>query len=217
MKTLILLADDHGVVRNGLRGVLEKQPDFEVVGETGDGREAIEMAQRTKVDVIVMDINMPNVSGLEATQQIKAICPDVKIVTLSVHSQGPIIAQMIRAGASGYLPKTCAAQELIEAIRTVMRGRTYISPQVMHWVTEHLHSEPDDATSQHPDLTPRESEVLMQMANGKTTKEISACLNLSERTVEFHRHNIMDKLGIHSVAELTKYAIRQGLTTLNNE
>lgn len=122
MKTRILFADDHEVVRDGIRGILEKQPDFEIAGVTGDGQEAIQMVQRMGVDVIVMDVNMPHVTGMEATRQIKAISPGIKILTLSVHSRGPVIAQMIRAGASGYLPKTCATKELVEAIRASCRA-----------------------------------------------------------------------------------------------
>jgi DNA-binding NarL/FixJ family response regulator len=216
MKIRILLADDHEVVRDGIRGMLEKQPDFEIAGVTGDGREAIEMVRHTDVDVIVMDVNMPHLSGMEATRQIKAISPGVKILTLSVHSRGPVIAQMIRAGASGYLPKTCATKELVEAIRAVMQGRTYISPGVLDSVTDYLRTEPDDSKEHFASLTPREREVLALIAEGKTTKEISNRLHLSERTVEFHRHNIMDKLQMRSVAELTKYAVREGLTPLEN-
>ena len=216
MTIRILLADDHEVVRDGIRGVLEKQPDFEIVGVTGDGRDAIERVRRGKVDVVVMDVNMPHVTGMEATRQIKAISPEVKILTLSVHSQGPVIAQMIRAGASGYLPKTCATQELVEAIRAVMQGRTYISSDVLDAVTDYLRMDSDTSRQPSPHLTPREREVLALIADGKSTKEISQCLNLSERTVEFHRHNIMDKLEMRSVAELTKYAVREGLTSLEN-
>ena len=208
----LLLADDHEVVRDGIHSILEKQPDFEVVGVTGDGREAMKAIQEIEVDVIVMDINMPYINGIETTRQIKDINPDMKILALSVHSKGPIIAQMIQSGASGYLPKTCAAKELVEAIRTVIQGRTYISPAVMDSFTNHLHIE---SANSRRHLTPREREVLTLITNGKSTKEISQCMQLSERTVEFHRHNIMDKLDLRSVAELTKYAVREGLTPLD--
>lgn len=216
MKTRILLADDHEVVRDGLRSLLEKQPDFEVTGVTGDGHEAIAMAKRMQPNVIVMDISMPNLGGVEATRQIKASCPTVKILTLSVHSQGAIVAQMLRAGASGYVPKSCPAEELIEAIQTVTRGRTYISPEVMDSVTEYLGAEPEETGTQSHSLTQREREVLTLIASGKTTKQMADGLSLSQRTIEFHRHNIMDKLGIHSIAELTKYAVREGLTPLSD-
>ncbi len=216
MKTRILLADDHKVLRDGLRGMLEKQTDFEIVGETGDGRETVELAQQKDIDVIVMDINMPHINGVEATRQIKAISPKIKILTLSVHSRGPVIAQMIQAGASGYLPKTCATKELVEAIRTVVQGRTYISPEVFDSVTDYLQMKPADSKKHSPSLTSREREVLTHIAEGKTTKEIAECLHLSERTVEFHRHNIMDKLNMRSIAELTKHAVREGLSSLEN-
>lgn len=216
MKVQILLADDHKVVRDGLQSVLEKQTEFEVIGVAGDGRETIEMAKRIQPDIIVMDISMPNVGGIEATLQIKATCPAVKILALSVHSQGAIVAQMIRAGASGYVPKTCAAKELIEAIRTIMHGHTYISLEVMDSVADYLSFNPDNTTTPSQNLTPREREVLTLIAEGKTTKEMADGLNLSERTIEFHRHNIMDKLGIHSIAELTKYAVREGFSPLND-
>ncbi len=214
MKIRILLADDHEIVRDGLRNILQKQPEFEIIACVGDGREAIELVRETDINVILMDINMPNLNGVEATRQIKAISPDVKILTLSVHSQGPIIAQMIHAGASGYLPKTCATEELVEAIRTVMQDRTYISPKVLESVTEYLCKDSKGSSSHN--LTSRECEVLTLIANGKTTKEIANHLHLSERTVEFHRHNIMDKLDIHNIAELTKYAVREGLASLDN-
>ena len=217
MKIRILLADDHEVIRDGLRALLEKQPDFEVVGVAGAGRETVEMAQQLEPDVIIMDINMPNMTGIEATRQIKANSPNIKILTLSVHSRSSLIGQMIKAGASGYLPKSSAAKELIEAIRTVMKNRTYISPKVMDSVVEYLHNEPDGQSTPSTALTPREREVLNLIADGKTTKEISVCLHLSEKTIESHRHNIMDKLGVRSIAELTKYAIREGLSSLEPE
>ena len=217
MTIRILLADDHEVVRDGLRAVLERQSDFRVVGVAADGRETVQMAQEHEPDVNLMDINMPNMTGVEATRQIKASTPDMKILTLSVHSRSPLIAQMINAGASGYVPKSCAAKELVEAIRTVMRNHTYISPKVMDSVVDYLQGDPAQRPTAPTTLTPREREVLNLVADGKTTKEISECMHVSEKTVESHRYRIMDKLGIHSIAELTKYAIREGLSSLDAE
>ncbi|MFB3788590.1 MAG: response regulator [bacterium] len=215
-KIRILLADDHEVVRDGLRVLLEKQPDFEVIGMSGDGRETIRMTQQLAPDLVILDINMPNLSGIEAARRIRAGTPAVKILTLSVHSRSALVARMIQAGASGYLPKSCAAQELIEAIRTVMRNHTYISPKIMDSVVEYLRTEPAARAVPAAELSGREREVLGLIAAGKSSKEIAACLNLSERTIEFHRHNLMDKLGLHTVADLTKYAVREGLAPLDD-
>lgn len=215
-KIRILLADDHEVVRDGLRALLEKQPEFEVIGMSGDGRETVRMTQQLAPDLVILDINMPNLSGIEAARQIRADTPAVKILALSVHSRSALVAQMIQAGAPGYLPKSCAAQELIEAIRTVIRNHTYISPKIMDSVVEYLRTEPAAQAVPAAELSDREREVLGLIATGKSSKEIAACLNLSERTIEFHRHNLMDKLGLHTVAELTKYAVREGLAMLDD-
>ena len=216
MKTGILLADDHEVVRDGLRALLDKQPDFEVIAVAGDGLETVKVAHQTNVDVIIMDINMPNMSGIEATRQIKEQLPGVKVLTLSVHSRGSLISEIIEAGASGYLPKTSAGDELVGAIRTVMQGHTYISPKVMDSVVDYMRTDKQNPVAASTALNPRERQVLCLVANGKTTKEISDCLNLSGRTIEFHRQKIMEKLDIHSIAELTKYAIQEGLTPLDS-
>ncbi len=212
----ILLADDHEVVRDGLRALLEKQPDFEITGMSGDGQETIRMAHRLAPDLIIMDINMPSLSGIEATRRIRADLPAVKILTLSVHSRSALVAQMIQAGASGYLPKSCAAKELIEAIRAVMRNHTYLSPKIMDSVVEYMRADPSAQAVTVSELSNREREVLGLIAAGKSSKEIADCLNLSERTIEFHRHNLMDKVGLHTVAELTKYAVREGLAPLDD-
>ena len=216
MKTKILLADDHEIMRDGLRAMLEKEAGFEVAAVAGDGRETVSVAQEMNLDVILMDINMPNMNGLEATRQIKKQCPEVKVLTLSVHTDHELAADMIQAGASGYLPKSCAAKELVEAIHTVMKGHTYLSPKVTDSVFEYLQQKPPGEDLPSAILTSREREILQLIAEGKTTKEMSSHLNVSESTVEKHRQNITSKLGIRTVAELTKYAIRHGLTSLES-
>lgn len=213
MKVRILLADDHEVMRDGLRALLEKQSDFEIVGIAGDGDETIQLAQELKPDAIVMDINMPNMNGVEATRRIKTNDPQVKILALSVHTRGTLVAQVIKAGASGYLPKSCTAHELFEGVRAIMRNRTYISPEVLDSVVDFLQEDPAAQDQIATPLTPREREVLILIAGGKTTKEIAESLYVSEKTVESHRFQIKQKLGVNNLAELIKYAIREGMIT----
>ncbi len=214
MKATILLADDHHIIRDGLRPLLEKERGLQVVGEAENGRQAVDLARELKPDVIIMDISMPDLNGIEATRQILAENPAVKIVALSVHAEEQYVAQMIRAGASGYLPKSCAFKELATAIQTVLENRRYLSPQIVDAVVEYLQRTEgkDDGTAEK--LTSREREVLQLLAEGKKTKDIAAQLHVSERTVESHRQSIMQKLDMHSLAELTKYAISHGLTSL---
>jgi len=208
------LADDHEIVRDGLKTLLEKERDFEVVGMAGDGQETIRMLSETEADIAVMDINMPNLSGVEATKQIQSEFPRVKVLILSVHTDSEMVGRMLEAGASGYLPKSCAAQELIEAVRMVMRNHTYISPKVSDSVIAYLQRQPAPKDSLFESLTVREREVLQLIAEGKSTKEIANQLHVSDSTAETHRLKIMEKLNIHSIAELTKYAIRKGLTSI---
>lgn len=214
LKIKIVLADDHEIVRDGLKTLLEKERDFEVVGMAGDGQETIRMLSETEADIAVMDINMPNLSGVEATKQIQSEFPRVKVLILSVHTDSEMVGRMLEAGASGYLPKSCAAQELIEAIRMVMRNHTYISPKVSDSVIAYLQRQPAPKDSLFESLTVREREVLQLIAEGKSTKEIANQLHVSDSTAETHRLKIMEKLNIHSIAELTKYAIRKGLTSI---
>jgi DNA-binding NarL/FixJ family response regulator len=207
----ILLADDHQIVRDGLKTLLEKQADMKVVGEAEDGRAAVSLARELAPDVVIMDIAMPGLNGVDAARQIKSDTSEVKIIALSMQSDGPIVRRMLQAGASGYMLKDCASDELVKAIRTVIRGGTYLSDGVQNVVVRQL-TIPEPTSNP---LTPKEREVLQLLAEGKTTKEIAAALYLSPKTVDTHRQHIMDKLDIHSVAELTKYAIREGLTSLN--
>jgi DNA-binding NarL/FixJ family response regulator len=211
----VLLADDHKIVRDGLRNLLEKHADIMVAGEAEDGREALQLARKLSPDVIIMDIAMPDLNGIEATRQIVAEFPGIKVVALSMHSDKRFVSEMLKAGASAYLLKDCAFEELITAIRTIMKGKIYLSPGIAGVVIEdYIRKDSKAESTVFSLLSDREREVLQLMAEGKTTKEVAAHLNLSIKTVETHRTNIMTKLNIHSIAELTKYAIREGLTSL---
>lgn len=212
----IVLAEDHAIVREGLRSLLESQEGIAIVGEAEDGRQALQLIRQTSPDVVVMDINMPELNGIEATRQILTIHPDGKVIGLSVHVQAQFVSEMIRAGATGYVPKKSAARELLTAIHTVMAGNMYISPEVTEQVMErHVRRPPPQSATAFSKLTGREREVLQLLAEGKTVKETASILCLSVPTVHTHRQSIMRKLNHHSIAELTKYAIRQGLTSLD--
>jgi len=211
----VLLADDHKIVRDGLRTLLEKQADIAVLGEAEDGREALQMTRKLSPDVVVMDIAMPELNGIEATRQILSEYPGMKIVALSMHSDKRFVSEMLKAGASAYLLKDCAFEELISAIRTIMKGKIYLSPGIAGVVlADYIRDDRKSEPSVFSQLSDREREVLQLMAEGRTTREVASHLNVSIKTVETHRMNIMTKLDIHSIAELTKYAIREGLTSL---
>jgi DNA-binding NarL/FixJ family response regulator len=213
----LMLVEDHEVVREGLRSLLESRPGFEVVGEAQDGRKAVAMALERKPDVVVMDISLPVLNGIEATRQIVAGDGKVGVVGLSVHAEERIVSELLKAGARGYVPKRCAAQELFDAIVAVNKGRVYISPEVAGAVLSSQNKDgPRPARDAFTHLTPREREVLQLMAEGQSTKRIAATLSLSVPTIHTHRQSLMRKLNLHSVAEITKYAIREGLTTLEH-
>ncbi len=215
MPIKIILADDHQIVRQGLRMLLTREPDMMVVGESNNGRDAVSLSQELAPDVIIMDISMPELNGLDATRQIVAINSRVKIIGLSMHSDSLFVLNMLRAGACGYLLKECGPEELVQAIRTVMREKSYISPGVSDILIKDLaHNRGEEPRSAYTLLSPREREVLQLMAEGRNTLQIAKTLSLSSKTVEAHRKQIMNKVGIDNVAELTKYAIRQGLTCL---
>jgi DNA-binding NarL/FixJ family response regulator len=215
MSLRILLADDHKITRQGLRSLLEKQQDMEVVAEAEDGREAIRLAAEMAPDVVIMDITMPDLNGVEATKQILAKSPDIKIIGLSMHSDTVFVTEMLKSGAAGYLIKDCAFEELVRAIRTVIDNKVYLSPSISGVVVEDYIQRLSQTNFTGPDiLSDREREVLQLMAEGNSTKRIAAKLHISVKTVETHRRQIMNKLDIHTVAELTKYAIRKGLTSL---
>ncbi len=211
----VLIADDHKIVREGLRSLIEKQPGMEVVAEAENGRTTVQKVEEVSPDVVVMDISMPDLNGVDATRQITSRFPSVKVIALSIHSDKQFVAGMLSAGASGYLLKEGDFRELTDAIRMVVSNQVYLSPRIAGIVTEgyvrHL-SEAD--TSAHSILTPREREVLQLLTEGLSAKNIASHLQLSVKTVEGHRQKIMGKLKVHTVAELTKYAIREGLTTL---
>jgi DNA-binding NarL/FixJ family response regulator len=211
MKTRVLIADDHRIVREGLRGLIEKDADLEVVAEAEGGREAVRLAGELAPDVVIMDVSMPDLNGMEATRQIAKTVPAAKVIALSMHSDRRFIAGMFSAGACGYLLKDCAFDELVRAVRAVAAGGAYLSPAVAGTV---LKDYAGNAAGPASELSPRQREVLQLLAEGLATKEVAARLQVSVKTIETHRKQIMDKLGVRSVAELTKYAVREGLTSL---
>jgi len=215
MSIRILLADDHKITRQGLRSLLDKQSDMEVVAEAEEGRTAVRLVRELLPDVVIMDVSMPDLNGMEAARQITREFGNVKIVALSMHSDSLFVTEMLKSGALGYLLKDCAFEELARAIRTVVAGKTYLSPSVSGVVVDdYLHRLSKAGFSGLDVLTNREREVLQLLAEGKSTKRIALKLHISGKTVETHRRQIMNKLDIHTVAELTKYAIRKGLTSL---
>lgn len=216
MAIRIVLADDHQIMREGIRALLEKEPDMEVVGEARNGREATDIAIDKMPDVVVMDIAMPDLNGMEATRHIIERAPDVKVLALSMHSDRQFAAGILAAGASGYLLKDAAFEELAEAIRSIVSGKCYLSPGITGVVLNHYVEGLSDSGGSLPfaTLTKREREILQLLAEGWSTKQIAENLHVSIKTVETHRQHIMDKLELRSVADLTKYAIRQGLTSL---
>jgi NarL family two-component system response regulator LiaR len=209
----IVIADDHQLIREGLRGLLDREPDMEVVGEAQDGRAALGLVADLSPEVVIMDVAMPDLNGIEATRKVIAAFPAIRVIALSMHSDKRFVAGMLKAGASGYLLKDCAFSELASAVRTVAAGKVYLSPGIAGLVAEEFAGRFAPDRPALP-LTDREREVLQLIAEGQATKRIAARLGLSVKTVETHRRQMMDKLGLHSVAELTKYAIREGLTSL---
>ncbi len=209
----ILLADDHTVMRRGLRLLLESQPDLKVVAEAADGRQAIEQAEATTPDVAVMDIAMPNLSGIEAAQRITAVLPNIAIVILSMHSDEGYVLRALKAGVKGYVLKGCAEDDLIQAIRTVYQGKTFFSPDISRMLVEDYIREirTRGAEESYDLLTSREREILQLLAERRSNKEIATALNLSPYTVETHRRNLQEKLNLHSFAELILYAVRKGV------
>jgi DNA-binding NarL/FixJ family response regulator len=214
MSTTILLVDDHRIVREGLRTLLGQQPDLEVVGEAADGRDAVAQARLLKPDVIVMDIAMPELNGVEATRLILAELPQARVVALSMYADRRFVAEILRAGALGYVLKDGAFEELALAIRTITEGKTYLSPSIAGLVVEELMQRTSAPGSPSlGGLTPRERQVLKLLADGMRPREIAQELSISVKTVEVHKQNLMNKLEIHTASELTRFAIREGLTT----
>lgn len=214
MAIRILLVDDHEIVLDGFRSLLEGQADMEVVGQATDGRMALELVRELLPDVVLMDVTMPNLSGIETTRQVVHDYPGTRVLALSMNPSRRIVAQMLAAGASGYLVKTCALEELVWGVRAVASGKTYLSPQVAEGVVSGYINRTGEEQVPCSLLSGREREVLQLVAEGLSTKEIASKLHLAVKTIEAHRHNIMAKLNIHSIAGLTKHAVREGLTTL---
>jgi len=215
MTIRVLLADDHRIIREGIQTLLSREPDIDVVGEANDGREMIQMNEALQPDVLVMDITMPNLNGIDATRQIISKYPDARIIALSMHSDQRFVVEMLQAGASAYLLKDCVYDDLVKAIHLVCEGKTYLSPEIASILVDDYRAQGQkNPAAKSMTLTPREREVLQLFAEGHSTREIAEKLFLSVKTIEAHRAQIMRKLNTHSVAELTKYAIREGLTTL---
>lgn len=216
MTIKLLLADDHRIIRKGLRALLDNEPDMEVLGEAENGRETIQMVRDLSPDLVIMDVTMPELNGIGATRQILAEVPKVKVIALSMHHHEQFVTGMFMVGASGYLLKDCSVEELTSAIRAVSNGGVYVSPKVASTVIRsYVRQLKDDQKGGSQTLTAREGEVLQLVSEGKATREIASRLNVSPKTVETHRRQIMAKLGANSIAELTKYAIRAGITSLD--
>jgi DNA-binding NarL/FixJ family response regulator len=217
MTTKILLADDHQIVRQGLRNLLEKEPDLVVVAEADDGRSAVRLARDIRPEVIIMDVAMPDLNGIEATRQIISEMPKIKVIALSMYADRRFVLNMLKAGACGYLLKDCAYEELVQAVRVVLAHKSYLSPGVTDIVVrDYMQGSLPQEASVFSRLSPREQEVLQLLSEGKSTNQIADRLHVSIKTVETHRQQVMHKLNMHTVAELTKYAIREGLTSLES-
>ncbi len=209
----ILIADDHEVARKGIRSLLESHPEWEVCAEASDGREAAECASRLTPDVILLDIGMPNLNGLDAARQILSTNPDARILILTVHDSEQVVREVLDVGASGFLLKSDAGRDLLAAVEALQRRRTFFTSSVAQMMVEGYLRRPHEGgdASRQCVLTPREREVIQLVAEGKTTKEVAMALNLSVKTAETHRTNLMRKLDLHSVAALTLYAVRNGI------
>lgn len=211
----VLIADDHELARRGVRALLEAHPGWEVCGEASDGRESVELAAATKPDVVLLDIGMPNLNGLEAARQILANSPGVAILILTMHDSDNVVREVLRAGARGFLLKTDAGRDLVAAVEALQRQRTFFTTRVSQMVLDGFLNRPERAANDRNAaaevLTSREREVIQLLAEGKTSKEVAVALNLSVKTAETHRTNLMRKLGLHSIADLTRYAVRNGI------
>lgn len=212
----LIIADDHLLMREGLRSLLESEERFSIVGEANDGQEAVELVRSLTPHLVVMDVSMPDLNGIEATRLIIEENPNIKVVALSGHSNMVFVREILEAGASAYVLKSRAYEDLVRAVNEVMTGRKYLTPDIASGVvSEYVElSAASDKDSAFVMLTPRERQVLQQLAEGRSTKEMADNLSVSVKTVETHRRNIMEKLELHTVADLTKYAVREGLTTL---
>lgn len=211
----ILIADDHTIVRQGLRALIDKEEEMTVIAEAATGTEAVQLAREQRPDVIVMDITMPDLNGIDATRLITAELPDVKVLALSMESDRRFVVEVLKAGANGYVLKDAAFAELATAIRAVSSGETYLPPRITNLlIKEYLQRIPEEVSATYENLSAREREILQLIADGSNAKEIAFTFGVSVKTVENQRHSIMKKLDLYSIAELTKYAVRQGLTSL---
>ncbi len=216
MKIRILLADDHELVREGLKELFEKQPDMEVVGEAADGQVAVRLAGELKPNVVIMDVGMPNLNGIEATRFIVRDWPSIKVLALSMHVHQRFVSEMLKAGVSGYIDKNSKFDELVRAVRTVLAGQRYLSPAIAGALVDDYIQQSSHTGDPHGlKLNDHERIILQKLAEGQSSKEIALYLKLGVKTVEAYRRHIMDKLDIHSVAELTKYAIQEGIIFLD--
>jgi two-component system, NarL family, response regulator NreC len=210
----ILIVDDHQILRQGLRSLIEKIPGLEVLAEAEDGRTAVHLAQTLKPQLVIMDVGLPDLNGIEATRQVLIVSPHTRVIGLSMHSDRRFVANMLKAGASGYLLKDSAFEELATAIRAVLAGKSYLSQEVAHVVFQDYVAGPKSESSAFSILTLREREVLQLIAEGRSNRQIAEALYLSIKTVETHRQQIMNKLNLHNVADLVRYSIREGLSSL---
>jgi DNA-binding NarL/FixJ family response regulator len=210
-KTSILLVDDHAIIRMGLRALIDREPDLKVVAEAGDGESALKLVEEFSPEIVVMDISMPNLDGSEATGRISAEHPETKVIALSMHREKHHVTRMLSSGASAYVLKEIAEEEIIPAIRAVLEGQIYLSPSVMGTIVEDYVSQLEKPLST---LTERERDVLKMLAEGQNTKEIAFALEVSVKTAEAHRTNIMNKLNLFTIAELTKFALKHKITSL---
>jgi DNA-binding NarL/FixJ family response regulator len=215
MKTFVMIVDDHQIVRDGLKAILHHEEGIGVIAEADNGRTALRLVDELKPEIVIMDIAMPDMNGIEATRRISSEHPDVKVLILSMHHDKRMVIEVFNAGARGYLLKECASDELLRAIRTLLQGEMYLSPKISSIVVKDLVKKQGESLSEIFSLSSREREVLQLLAEGKNMKEIAFTLDVSIKTVEAFRKRLMDKLKVNSIAELTKIAIREGLTSLD--